>query len=461
MTCVRRLAASVAFIIACLVGLCCPASARALGPANVFLVANKDMPDSIKVAEHYCTKRGVPKEHIIQLSLPTSEDISRKEFNEKLREPLRAALKAKRDQVKVLLTVYGVPLRAGPSTPSEKEKQQLAEVQKELKAVQEEKKKLDEKIKELEEQFKKDKNEQNLQLLKTEQQKRDQKNFRIKLLEQSQHKLSHQETVACVDSELMLLWWDDYDLYKWQPNLLNFRVSEQDRAKKPPVLYASRLDGPTVAIAVRLVDDAVEVEQKGLAGTVYVDARGIGWNKKGDSGYGYGGYDESLREMAELLKEQAKLPVVLDNKPELLKSQSCPGAALYCGWYSLAKYVDCCTFNKGAVAYHIASSEAVSLRNAKSTFWCPKLLEAGVAATLGPVSEPYTIGFPKPAEFFGFLVTGKYTLAECYGKTLLLNSWMTVLVGDPLYNPYLKTPKLTLEQVQPSPKGSPWLFQLK
>jgi hypothetical protein len=38
---------------------------------------------------------------------------------------------------------------------------------------------------------------------------------------------------------------------------------------------------------------------------------------------------------------------------------------------------------------------------------------------------------------------------------------MTVLVGDPLYNPYLKTPKLTLEQVQPSPKGSPWLFQLK
>jgi uncharacterized protein (TIGR03790 family) len=185
-----------------------------------------------------------------------------------------------------------------------------------------------------------------------EQQKRDNLNIKIKLFQQSQHKLSHQETVACVDSELMLLWWDGYDLYKWQPNLLNFRVSEQDRTKKPPVLLASRLDGPSVAIAMRLVDDALEVEQKGLAGTAYVDARGIGWDKKGDSGYGYGGYDESLREMAALLKDQAKLAVVLDNKPELFKPQSCPGAALYCGWYSLAKYVDCCTFNKGAVAYH-------------------------------------------------------------------------------------------------------------
>src|SRR5262249_36281836 len=86
-------------------------------------------------------------------------------------------------------------------------------------------------------------------------------------------------------------------------------------------------------------------------------------------------------------------------------------------------------------AYHIASSEAVSLRNPTSRLWCKCLLERGVAATLGPVAEPYTIGFPKPAEFFGLLVTGKYTLVECYAKTALLTSWMTVLVGDPLSTP--------------------------
>jgi uncharacterized protein (TIGR03790 family) len=416
------------------------------------------MPDSLKVADHYCAKRGVPKSHIVALDLPTGEDISRKDYNEKLRDPLRAALKDQRDKVKVLLTVYGVPLRAGGTSPSEAEKKQLEPLQKEIKQAQEEKKQLDQVIADLEAKLKKQPDDTLKDQLKAEQQKRTVVQNKLKIMEQVQHKLSHAETLAAVDSELMLLWWEDYELYKWQPNLLNFRVPDAERKKKPGVLLVSRLDGPGVDICLRLVDDAIEVEQKGLSGTVYVDARGIGWNKKGDSGYGYGGYDESLREMADLLKTKAMLTVVLDNKDTLFKPQSCPDTALYCGWYSLAKYVDCCQFNKGAVAYHIASSEAVTLRDPKSNLWCPKLLQKGVAATLGPVSEPYTIGFPKPAEFFGFLVTGQYTLVECYGKTQMLNSWMTVLVGDPLYNPYAKTPKLNLDQVQPSPKGSPWIF---
>src|SRR5262249_52379626 len=138
---------------------------------------------------------------------------------------------------------------------------------------------------------------------------------------------------------------------------------------------------------------------------------------------------------------------------------SCPEAALYCGWYSLANYVPSCKFVKGAVAYHIASAEAVSLRNPSAKYWCPRLLQDGVAATLGPVAEPYTIGFPRPAEFFGLLATGEYTLVECYSKTLLLSSWMTVLVGDPLYNPFRARPRLRVDQVQPSPRGTPYIFR--
>ncbi len=153
------------------------------------------------------------------------------------------------------------------------------------------------------------------------------------------------------------------------------------------------------------------------------------------------------------------MQVTLDNKGRLFAPQSCIDTALYCGWYSHARYVPCCKFVRGAVAYHIASSEARSLRNPKAKYWCPNLLKDGVAATLGPVAEPYTVGFPKPAEFFGLLVTGKYTLVECYSQTLLLNSWMTVLVGDPLYNPYAKTPKLQPDQVKPSPKGSRFLIE--
>ena len=85
--------------------------------------------------------------------------------------------------------------------------------------------------------------------------------------------------------------------------------------------------------------------------------------------------------------------------------------------------------------------------------WCPNLLKKGVCATLGPVAEPYTIGFPKPAEFFGLLATGEYTLVECYARTMLFCSWMTVLVGDPLYNPYKGAGKLKVSDVVPSPKG--------
>src|SRR5262249_6175119 len=100
------------------------------------------------------------------------------------------------------------------------------------------------------------------------------------------------------------------------------------------------------------------------------------------------------------------------------------------------------------------------LRDPNGRYWCKCLLEHGACATLGPVAEPYTIGFPKPAEFFGFLVTGRYTLVECYHRTQLLTSWMTVLVGDPLYNPYGPAPRLTPEQVSPTPPGGRSLFQL-
>ena len=79
--------------------------------------------------------------------------------------------------------------------------------------------------------------------------------------------------------------------------------------------------------------------------------------------------------------------------------------------------------------------------------------------TLGPVSEPYTIGFPKPAEFFGFLVTGEYTLVECYAKTLIFTSWQTTLIGDPLYNPYKKNPVLKVADVKPSPARGKYLFK--
>jgi uncharacterized protein (TIGR03790 family) len=257
-----------------------------------------------------------------------------------------------------------------------------------------------------------------------------------------------------VDSELMLLWWPKYKLERWIRNPLYFQASDTYRKGNPPVVLTCRLDGPSVEIARRLVDDAIAIEAKGLVGDVVIDARGIPFDPKNnrDSGHGYGGYDESMRDAAKLL-EKAGMKVTIDNKNEVLPAGSAKGVAIYCGWYSHANFVDCCEYVPGAVAWHLASSEAVTLRKNDSKVWCPNLLKKGVAATLGPVAEPYTIGFPKPAEFFGFLATGEYTLVECYGRSVLTCSWMTVLVGDPLYNPFKKNAKLKVGDVVPSPKG--------
>jgi len=84
--------------------------AVALEPKDVWLVVNKSVPESRQVADHYIAKRGVPKGNVVELDLPKGEDISRADYDTKLAGPLRDALKEQKEQVKVLVTTYGVPL---------------------------------------------------------------------------------------------------------------------------------------------------------------------------------------------------------------------------------------------------------------------------------------------------------------------------------------------------------------
>src|SRR4030095_13010096 len=87
------------------------APAFALDPAGVIVVTNKNVPDSRAVADHYLKARGVPASNVVELDLPKDEDISRKDYDDKLLSPLRAALRDRKDKVRCLLNVYGVPLR--------------------------------------------------------------------------------------------------------------------------------------------------------------------------------------------------------------------------------------------------------------------------------------------------------------------------------------------------------------
>lgn len=409
-------------------------TSSALEPKDVWLIVNTNVPESRAVADHYIAKRGVPKTNVVELDLPKGEDISRADYDAKFAKPLRAALADHKDAAKVLVTTYGVPLRIGGVVPNADERKELEALRKELTVAQ----------KQLTE----------LQLNKAAPDNIAGTKADIGRLQARERVLTHAESTSSVDSELMLLWWGRYPLVRWVANPLYMQASAAYRKQSPPVVLVSRLDGPTVEIAKRLVDDAIATEKAGLKGKAVIDARGIKYDPKGaaDTGHGYGGYDESMREAAVIL-QKAGLKVELDDKNEVLKPGAATGVALYCGWYSHANFVDCCEFERGAVAWHLASSEAVTLRNKDSKLWCPNLLKKGVCATLGPVAEPYTVGFPKPAEFFGLLATGEYTLVECYGRTMLFCSWMTVLVGDPLYTPFKGGTKLKSADVQPSPKG--------
>ncbi len=250
------------------------------------------------------------------------------------------------------------------------------------------------------------------------------------------------KTLASVDSELSLSLAGDYRREGWLPNPY---LAEFDRRPgiglvRAETLLVARLDAPTPALAKRLVDDALATEQEGLRGNVCIDARGMAASAEPGS---YGAYDEHLRALQRLLAERGTLPLVFDNRPELLGEGQCPDAALYVGWYSLSRYVDAFTWRRGAVAFHVASGEAATLRNPSSQAWCKRMLEEGVAATLGPVSEPYLTAFPRPDAFFPLLLEGRMPLVQVYYRTLPHLSWQMVLVGDPLYTPFRQAPGLT------------------
>jgi uncharacterized protein (TIGR03790 family) len=249
------------------------------------------------------------------------------------------------------------------------------------------------------------------------------------------------QTMAAVDSEMTLILAGPYQTAGWLPNPFNLGfdrlpVIPRVRAR---TLMVGRLDGPTPAIARRLVDDALAVEKTGLHGVFYIDARGL----TGEPAAGnYVWFDRHLLHLYDLTKQYSDLKVVLDQKPELFAPGSCPDAALYCGWHSLRHYVPAFKWNKGAVGYHVASSEASTLKKPDSNVWCKRMLEEGVAATLGPVTEPYLFSFPLPDQFFPLLMTGKLTLLEVYFLTVPQVSWMQILIGDPLYQPFKNHPAL-------------------
>jgi uncharacterized protein (TIGR03790 family) len=386
----------------------------ALEPSEILVLADPDNAASTRLARYYCEKRGIPSNHVFKMALgtPLRDTIGRADYDRWLAGPLRHALQSRPDlaDIQCIVTTYGIPFRVGPRPPLTGYDAQL----KQLRQLLEQEKQA---ATELEQ-----KGQTGSVAYQTHQ-------LGASQIQSDIDRIMGKETEASVDSELSLVLCNAYELYRWQPNDLR-----NPAGPKPfKTLMVSRLDGPSYGIAQGLIDKALAAEEKGLTGVAYIDSRGL----FGKDLYSY--YDQSMRDLALLLRLRTSLPVKEERTAELFPPGSCPQTALYCGWYSLAKYVDAFEFVEGAVGFHIASLEAVNLRDANSTQWCPSLLKHGITATLGPVGEPYLHAFPEPKLFFGALLDG-HCLVEAYYLTQPLNSWQMVLIGDPLYTPFKKSP---------------------
>ena len=388
----------------------------ALESSEILVIANRQISASKRIAEYYCEKRNIPKKNIIYLALghKPRETIKRDEYEKSLALPIRKRLQRRfPGEIRCLVTTYGIPVKVGSQGPMPEKGRKINEL-----------KKLQSKEKQRLEQLKQNSTLDPQQVsIQTKQ-----INQKITQIKSEIGRLSGHETNASVDSELSMLLVQSYDLYRWQPNMLRGQVP--DLGFK--TLMVSRLDGPDEKIVKGLIDKALTAEKIGLKGNAYIDSRGI---VKKDM-YGY--FDQSLRDLGAFIHSNTKMPIKTEQTGKLFQPGSCPQTAVYCGWYSVRKYVDAFDFVDGAVGFHIASYEAQKLRDPSSSTWCAAMLRDGITATLGAVDEPYLHSFPQPKEFFAELFRGN-CLVEAYYRTKPFNSWQLVLIGDPLYRPFRKT----------------------
>ncbi|MGD0231900.1 MAG: TIGR03790 family protein [Syntrophorhabdales bacterium] len=403
--------AALPLALAGLLFLVCPAGA-ALRPDQLVLVVNKAAPEGLRIARYYMEKRRVPRQNMIMIETSGEEEIGREEYEKEIAAPVRSFLLRNDPWGKrffCLVLLYGVPLRIGPSHPGLLDEIRIHELRMRLSSLKE-------------------------RAAGTHPQGEKGLKDDVARIESEISRLSKTRQGASVDSEIALVRENTYPLEGWLPNkyYVGFRgINVVGMPQK--VVAVCRLDGPTETTVYRIIDDSLFAEDHGLAGKAYFDAR---WPDKGLKDLSpYEVYDRAIHNTARIVEKSGRMPVVLDEREALFGPGEAPDAALYCGWYSLGKYVDAFTWVRGAVGFHVASAECTTLKAGPSTVWCKKMLEKGVAATVGPVAEPYLQSFPEPEVFFGCLLDGG-TLVECYTVSNPFWSWQMVLIGDPLYRPF-------------------------
>jgi len=373
---------------------------KPLPPATI-VVFNQDVPESIELAKFYAQKRGIARDHLVGLSVSKTEEISRDEYDTMIRDPLRAVFKERH------WWTLNEP-RGGPVNVATNSIRFVAMI----------------------------------------------KGMPLKIRPASDYPGDKpgsppvgNRNDASVDSEVAALgaFSDQISGALPNPYFQSYKaIAEVDLSA---VLLVCRLDAPHVATVRRMITDAIETEKTGLWGRAYIDGA-----HHAPGGLGVG--DQWLAGIRDQL-HKVGVPLIYEDTPEIFPdSYPMTDCALYYGWYAgtvAGPFTQSdFQFAPGAIAVHIHSFSASTLHDENAN-WAGPLVTKGAAATIGNVYEPY-LQLTAHLDIFNDRLLHGFTFAESAYMSMPTVSWMSVMVGDPLYRPYAAW--LALEEKRESEKVS-------
>lgn len=216
------------------------------------------------------------------------------------------------------------------------------------------------------------------------------------------------------------------------------------------MILVTRLDAPNPGQVEKMIRDCIRTEKQGLYGRAVFDARGIT-----DQGYKVG--DDWILNAAAAFDRAGFAPVIDRQEPLIPLSEPLSDVAVYAGWYDghINGFVkrDSFRFRPGAIAYHLHSFSARTLRFADKN-WAGPLLDRGAGAVLGSVAEPYLQFTPHIDKFLTALLDGHHFAEAAYFSQPSL-SWMITMIGDPLYRPFASQ-KTTRPTPPDDPESRAW-----
>lgn len=384
---------------------------------HLLVVYNRNSVDSERLARYYAEKRQIAEDHVLGIDCPDQEEIDRATYNEKIRAPIDTYLTGKgwltrettslatgpkivsaqvatRNDIWVIALIRGIPLR-----------------------------------------------------VQNDPQINDTPHLKPEL----------NTNAASVDSELATL--PTLGLPLNGPVLNPYYYAgyarEFDALDSRRQILIARLDAPAASDVQRMIDESLTAEANRLTGVACLDARGIT-----DKNNPYVLGDDWLRTTLVNFTREG-WPIEFDNQPDTMPATlPVTQVAIYAGWYVQDAqgpfFQPPRRFATGAVAYHLHSFSAATLRS-RTANWAGPLVSAGAAATMGCVYEPYLDLTPHLDIFFERLLQG-YTLVEAGTMSQKGLSWMVTIIGDPLYRPFReKLPEALAHARQQNSLNLEWL----